>query len=117
MVKFLDEHTQREIFRKRYLNTHEIYLTSIADVIATLYKGEGCHEDRCAEMVLRLLNASEIGIREDVDEEEPQFRNLGNSWHHEGSLTYPSESPDERLLFAAWKIVQCYYTVFSSSSI
>jgi hypothetical protein len=45
---------------------------------------------------------------------EHHFRNLRNSWYHEFSLNYPHESREERLICAAWKIIQCYYTVFAS---
>jgi len=114
LVKFLDEQVQREIFRKRYLNTHETYLISIADIIATLYKWQGGYEESCAKMVSCLINAGKMRQRKDIDEEEPQFRNLRNSWYHECALNYPSQYLNERLLFAAWKIIQCYYTVFSS---
>jgi len=83
-------------------------------MITNLYDWRGYDEDTCAEMVSLLADAGRIDRRKDIDEEEPQFRNLRNCWYHECALNYPSESPDERLLFAAWKIIQCYYTVFSS---
>lgn len=114
LVKFLDEQTQSEIFRQRYLNTHGTYLKSIADIIARLYEWQGEHEERCAKMVSCLIDAGKMRKRRDIDEEEPQFRNLRNSWYHECALNYPPQYPNERLLFAAWKIIQCYYTVFSS---
>ena len=114
LVKFLNEKKQREIFRERYLDTHGIYLKSVADIIAYLYKWRNPHEERCTLMISRLLKAGKISRRKDVDEEESQFRNLRNSWYHECSLNYPPDSLDERSLFAAWKIIQCYYAVFSS---
>jgi len=113
LVKFLSEQRQREIFRKRYLSTHETYLKSIADIIAYLYEWQATHEERCFKMVSRLMSEDKMRKRKDIDEEEPQFRNLRNSWYHECALNYPP-NPNERLLFAAWKIIQCYYAVFSS---
>lgn len=113
-MKFLDERKQREVFRDRYLNTHETYLKSIADVIAHLYEWRHGHSERCNSMILRLIPTGMLQKREDIDEEEPQFRNLRNCWYHECALTYPPGLPDERMLFAAWKIIQCYYAVFSS---
>jgi len=114
LVKFLDEQKQSEIFRERYLNTHGTYLKSIADIIATLYEWQNKHEERCIKMVSCLIKADMMRKRKDIDEEEPQFRNLRNSWYHECALNYPPQYPNERLLFAAWKIIQCYYAVFSS---
>lgn len=114
LVKFLSEQKQSEIFRERYLNTHEVYLKSIADIIAKLYEWRGGHEERCTKMVSCLIDADKMRKRKDIDEEEPQFRNLRNSWYHECALNYPPQHLDERLLFAAWKIIQCYYSVFSS---
>lgn len=114
MVKFLSETKQRGIFRERYLNTHGIYLKSIADIIAHLYCWRYPHEERCKIMTSHLLKAGKMKRMKDVDEEEPQFRNLRNSWYHECSLNYPSDSLNERSRFAAWKIIQCYYAVFSS---
>lgn len=114
MGKTLSEREQRRIFRERYLDTHEVYLKSIADIIAYLYQWQAPPDVRCGEMVSRLTKAGKIDKRKDVDEEEPQFRNLRNSWYHERCLNYPTWSLDERTLFAAWKIIQCYYAVFSS---
>lgn len=96
------------------MNTHGIYLKSIADIIAHLYQWRYSHEKRCQNMISRLLKAKRLKKRSDVDEEEPHFRNLRNSWYHECALNYPPDSLDERSLFAGWKIIQCYYSVFSS---
>lgn len=118
MVRFLD--TLPEVFRERYLKTHETYLKSIADIIAHMYTGKTPKEytgktpkENCTNMVLHLLEVSKIEKRSDVDEETSHFRNLRNCWYHECALNYP-ETLDERLRFAAWKIIQCYYVVFSS---
>lgn len=111
MVKFLAE--LPKVFRERYLNTHETYLKSIADIIVHLY-GWKSWEERCAKMKLCLIGADKMRKRKDIDEETPHFRNLRNCWYHECALIYPSEILDERLCFAAWKIIQCYYVVFSS---
>ena len=42
------------------------------------------------------------------------FRNLRNCWYNECGLNYPYDNLDERIKFASWKIMQCYYTVFSA---
>lgn len=52
--------------------------------------------------------------RQDPGHETLEFRNLRNCWYHECALNYPFESLDERLRFASWKIIQCYYSVFSA---
>jgi len=112
MVKFLDSLPQ--IFKERYLETHEKYLKSIADVTAYLY-GDGSWKEKCNNMLLKLVSASNLGERKkDVNHETIHFKNLRNCWYHECALNYPLERLDERLRFAAWKIIQCYYAVFSS---
>ena len=113
MAKFLD--LLPEIFRERYLETHDIYLKSIANIIAHKYCGEDW-QDTCRNMIFSLFKASKMKRRHDVDEETPHFRNLRNCWYHECALNYPYTSRDERLLFAAWKIIQGYYVIFSSST-
>jgi len=52
--------------------------------------------------------------RKDPGHETIEFRNLRNCWYHECSLNYPVEDLDERLKFASWKIIQCYYSVFAA---
>jgi len=107
------------VFRERYLQTHSIYLKSIADIIAHMY--HIMHdmtklEESVTSMILKLSaqGAKLDERREDPGHETPEFRNLRNCWYHECALSYPSESIDERLKFASWKIVQCYYSVFSA---
>ena len=46
-------------------------------------------------------------------DEETVFRTLRNAWYHECSLNYPPDV-EERMRFPAWKIIQCYYAIFSS---
>jgi hypothetical protein len=113
MVKFLDSLPQ--VFRDRYLNTHDRYLRSIADVISHLYtwKMDDWHEP-CRQMLLRLIPAGRTPTKRDTEDETLHFRNLRNCWYHESALHYPLDNIDERLRFAAWKIVQFYYSVFSS---
>jgi len=111
MVEFLAK--LPEVFRERYLNTHETYLKSIADIIGYLYGGKSW-EEKCAKTIAHLLGASKMRKRRDIDEETPHFKNLRNCWYNECALNYPPETLDERLRFAAWKIIQCYYVVFSS---
>jgi len=113
LVDFLGKLPQ--VFRERYLQTHNYYLKSIADVIATMY-----HiiefEEGSIRMIHKLLSqGAELGEkRQDHGDESLEFRNLRNSWYHECALNYPFDNRDERLRFASWKIIQCYYTVFSS---
>jgi hypothetical protein len=113
MVKFLDSLPQ--VFRERYLDVHELYLKSIADVITYLYwkKRRGWKEP-CRKMILKLIPAGNLPRRKDVGHETLHFRNLRNCWYHECALHHPLRNIDRRLRFAAWKIIQCYYTVFSS---
>lgn len=117
MVDFLSNLPQ--VFRKRYLDTHERYLKSIADIIGYLFGpkyGKTIEDWRecCIKMLLRLIPAGQLPRRNDVGFETLHFRNLRNSWYHECALHQPIDNIDERLLFAAWNIVQCYYAVFSS---
>ena len=117
MVKFLDSLPQ--VFRERYLDTHEKFLKSIADVIGYLFGpiyGKRIEDWRepCRKMLLKLIPAEELSKRSDVEYETVHFRNLRNCWYHECALHHPLDNIDSRLLFAAWKIIQCYYAVFSS---
>ena len=113
MVKFLELLPQ--IFRERYLNTHERYLKSIADVVSHLYMRKlDDWEECCSSMLLRLIPAGSLPKRKDIEDETVHFRNLRNCWYHECALHYPLDSIDMRLRFAAWKIIQCYYATFSS---
>ena len=113
MVDFLAELPQ--VFRERYLDTHERYLKSIADVITHLYwrKPRGWKEP-CRKMIHKLIPAGNLPRRKDVGDETLHFRNLRNYWYHECALHYPLRNIDKRLRFAAWKIIQFYYAVFSS---
>jgi hypothetical protein len=113
MGKFLD--SLPEVFRERYLDTHERYLKSIADIIAHLYaKRYDDWKVACDRMLIRLARTGNLPRRWDVADETLHFRNLRNSWYHECALHHPIDDIDNRLLFAAWKIIQCYYAVFSS---
>lgn len=116
MVDFFRE--LPNIFRKRYLETHERYLKSIADVAAHLYPKKGGNSKRvCLAMVGNMLSAGNFTeSMADKEFESPHFRNLRNSWYHEVALNNPHDNLDERLKFAPWKIIQCYYSVFSGIS-
>lgn len=41
------------------------------------------------------------------------MRSLRNAWYNESSLIYPKDL-EKRMEFPSWKIIQCYYSVFSS---
>ena len=91
----------------------------MADIIANMYSimfDMTKLEESVASMILKLsAQGAELDERrEDPGHETPEFRNLRNCWYHECALSYPFESIDERLKFASWKIVQCYYSVFSA---
>jgi hypothetical protein len=104
-----------KIFVTRYLNTHAEYLKSFADIITHLYVPHyDDWEEACSMMLARLPLNMSLPRREDVEFETLHFRNLRNCWYHECAMNYPFDDVDERLRFAAWKIIQCYYSVFSS---
>ena len=113
MADFLKELPR--VFRERYLDTHGIYLKSIADIIASMYHMRD-FEEASVRMIQKLMaqGAKLDEKRQDPGHETFEFRNLRNCWYHECALNYPFESRDERLRFASWKIMQCYYSVFSS---
>jgi len=113
MVDFLAKLPQ--VFRERYLRTHERYLKSIADVITHLYMRKAKDwKDPCRGMLLKLIPAGNLPKRKDIEYETLHFRNLRNCWYHECALHHPLNNIDDRMRFAAWKIIQCYYAVFSS---
>lgn len=103
-----------QTFRDRYLNTHETYLSSISSLVRYFYGGKN-EEEFCLN-IMRSLSKREhfpISIPDNPDEESFHFRHLRNAWYHECALRYPSDL-DSRIMFGAWKIVQCYYSVFAS---
>ena len=68
----------------------------------------------CRTMVENLLSGGRFAESMiDHEIESLYFRNLRNSWYHEVALGYPQDNLEDRLKFAPWKIVQCYYSVFS----
>ena len=103
------------IFRERYLNTHETYLYGINYIIERMYRPVD-YTEMSNRMLLQLLkqDAKLSERRQDSSDETLEFRNLRNSWYHECALNHPLNNRDERLRFASWKIIQCYYTVFSA---
>ena len=107
-----------KLFRQRYLNTHERFLKSIADLTAHLYFKRYNHlEDGCENMITTLLsvgNFSEHMV--DKSYESQYFRNLRNAWYHEVALNNPQDDLDQRFKFAPWKIIQCYYSIFAGIS-
>ena len=54
-------------------------------------------------------------MRDDPAAEQPEFRNLRNSWYHEVALRYPDDF-EMRLIFSGWKVIQCYYSVYAAVS-
>ncbi len=110
LADFLKELPQ--IFRKRYLDTHETYLKSIADISAHLYPSKrGDDRPKCEKMVKCLLGAGPFGESlVDSEFESVYFRNLRNAWYNECALN-ESHDLDANLRFAPWKIVQSYYVI------
>lgn len=113
MADFLEQ--LPEVFRERYLQTHSVYLKSIADIIAMMYKTVNLRK-ASINMVQKLVTqgAKLHEKRQDPGHETLEFRNLRNCWYHECALNYPFKNLDKRLKFASWKIIQCYYSVFAS---
>lgn len=89
MVKLLKD--LPELFKRRYLDTHEKFLKSIADITAHLYFKNNNHlEDGCEIMIKILLSAGSFSeSRIDKSYESLYFRNLRNSWYHEVALNNP----------------------------
>ncbi len=117
MVDFLKE--LDNTFRERCLDTHNVYLKSVADIIAQTYDAGNLRETSIKmvdSIISQQANLEEKKI--DPGHETPEFRNLRNCWYHECALNYPFGSSnfnvDDRLKFASWKIIQCYYSIFAS---
>ncbi len=112
MVDFLQN--LPDLFRKRYLNTHETYLKALGDVVAYHYLGWDRDQPNYAQLVAMLqVRRFPIHLTDVPAEEQPQFRNLRNAWYHELALRHPDDF-DLRTKFAGWKIVEGYYSIFSS---
>jgi len=104
-------------FRENYLNTHEKYLKSIADVITQLYWGGGCVSKGILDEMEVDQNYFDKIRSSWKGDEEKAFRNLRNSWYHECALNYPFEAEGiDRMKFAPWKIIQFYYATYTASS-
>lgn len=105
------------LFKERYLDKHEKNLKSIADIAATLYFKCGDLEYGCKVMIDKLLSAGDfIERKTDESYESKYFKNLRNAWYHELALYYPQEDFDQRIKFAPWKIIQCYYCILAGIS-
>ena len=116
MVDFLNELPKK--FRERYLDTHEKYLKSISDIAVYLYfNSYNDWDGACETIVNKLLSAGKFtDVKVDNEYESIYFRNLRNAWYHEVALNNPEDNFDQRLKFAPWKIIQCYYSIFAGIS-
>lgn len=116
MVDFLKDLPQK--FRERYLNTHENYLKSIADIAVTISLKNFTDRKISSEYMVKRLNSAGIFTESKIDDdyESVYFRNLRNAWYHEVTLNNPEDDLDQRIKFAPWKIVQCYYCVVAGIS-
>ena len=97
-------------FRERFLDTHLDYLHSILYIIQKMYfeKDESPPEAMLNKILKQRPKIHKI--KKDRPFETSEFRNLRNCWYYESALNYPFDSLDERMKFASWKIMQCYYT-------
>lgn len=112
MAELLDEKNLAHMFMDRFLNRHYPVLNAISDILSYLYKNK--YRER--NLLEVLYSKGDINQSLTVPSTETKnIRSLKNAWYHECSLNYPS-SEDERMKFPAWKIIQCYYAVFSSIS-
>ena len=112
MVDFLPNISAH--FRERFLDTHLDYLHSISYIIQKMYFEK---DEPPPVVMLNEILKQRPKIRKkkkDSPFETSEFRNLRNCWYNECALNYPFDNLDERMKFASWKIMQCYYTVFSA---
>ena len=112
MVDFLPNISAH--FRERFLDTHLDYLHSISYIIQKMYFEK---DEPPPVVMLNEILKQRPKIRKkkkDSPFETSEFRNLRNCWYNECALNYPFDNLDERMKFASWKIMQCYYAVFSA---
>ncbi len=103
-----------DMFRRKFLDTHEKYLKSLSDVISRLYSDADICENMVDELKdQRLKERKQTKQTNGID--ATYFRNIRNAWYHECAF-YHSEEYEERLLFAPWKIIQGYYVIYSAIS-
>lgn len=110
MVDTLNEENLAQMFTDRFLIKHYPVLKSISDILTQLYSYKYMSKN-LLEDIYSKGNISHT--LEDPTTETINMRSLRNAWYHECSLNYPLEDT-ERMKFPAWKIIQCYYAVFSS---
>lgn len=114
VVKQLDEKTLANMFRERFLNRHLPPLNAVNDILMKLYNRPYMHRDMTYGLLKEIYSKGNLSKKLiDPPTETVNMRSLRNAWYHECSLNYPSEEK-ERMKFPAWKIIQCYYAVFSS---
>jgi len=108
MTEVLNESNLSRIFIERFLNKHYPVLNSIADIL--VYE----HHNQPFGWLKKIYSKGKINqTLTDPSTETMNMRALRNAWYHECSLNYPPEY-NNRMKFPAWKIIQCYYSVFSS---
>lgn len=112
-----------ETLFREYLHTYQAGLNSISDVMTNAYiKGRGeSHEarllnglDKCVSLNEEFVD--ELKFKKNGDHNRSR-RNLLNSWYNECALRHPStDSEEDKMKFAIWKIVEFYYTIFTGLS-
>jgi hypothetical protein len=104
----------RRLFRERYLDRHESYLKSIADLLAQTTSTPSLLVESFLQAESTTAYFSELKKNAKCDEER-SLRNLRNAWYHEAAFYYPAEE-QERMKFAPWKVVQFYYATYAMLS-
>ena len=111
MVDTLNEQNLAQMFRDRFLDKHYPMLNSVSDILTQLY---GTDSIMSKNLITKIYSKGHINLTlTDPATETINMRSLRNAWYHECSLNYPLKDT-ERMKFPAWKIIQCYYAVFSS---
>lgn len=108
-------------FYQRYLDTHHQYLNSISDLTTEMFLD--VHKKWDTSLSEGIFNSVKINKeffekskQKREGNEEKAMQNMQNAWFTECALRHPVDELKERMKFASWKIVQFYYTIYTSIS-
>lgn len=109
MLKYLSEENQKSVFLNNFINPFYQPIKLLGDHLKF-----SPDKDWLIYHINSILKSGKSGYSfTDPDEKAINMRAVRNAWYNESSLIHPSNI-DERMEFPSWKIIQFYYSIFSS---
>jgi hypothetical protein len=109
-------------FQERYLHSQHNYLGSVSDLIINAYQSKGSGDEFWQTRARAIAHHVDLSCRSDIvrlgpGSKEKSLSNLANAWYNECALfDPPADGARARMMWASWKIVQFYYTIFMAMS-